>query len=208
MGEGSADLFQDFATLWVVVDPLGSLPVLMTLAGRETGRTRHRLAIEAVVIAFLVLAAFALFGLWVLQGLGIDLVSFRIAGGIVLMIFALMLIFGGDKHEMDLASYDSVDQAAAFPLAIPSLASPGAMLLVVLLAENEGRTVPVVTLGLLAAALLTALAILLLAGPLHRLIGDAGAAVISRVMGLILAAVATDEVLRALETLGLVSGIS
>jgi multiple antibiotic resistance protein len=208
MSGGSVDLVQDFATLWVVVDPLGSLPVLMTLAGRETGRTRHRLALEAVVIAFVVLAAFAVFGLWVLQGLGINLVSFRIAGGIVLMLFALMLIFGGDKHERDLASYGGVDQAAAFPLAIPSLASPGAMLVVVLLAEREGTALPVVTLGLLGAALLTALAILLLAGPLHRLIGDAGAAVISRVMGLILAAVATDEVLRALETLGLLSGIS
>jgi len=191
-----ADPIQAFVTLWVVVDPLGTLPVLMALATGMSAADRHRLAIEAVVVAFGVLAVFCLFGGAVLRGLDISVESFRIAGGMVLFLFALTLIFGESKHERDLASAGSIAQSAVFPLAMPSLASPGAMLTVTLLAEEDQRSVGILwTLGLLAGVMLTALAILLLSGPLHRVIGDAGAAVISRVMGMILAAIAVNEVL-------------
>lgn len=125
----------------------------------------------------------------------------------MLLLFALTLIFGDDKHERDLASYGGVDQAAAFPVAIPSLASPGAMLTVVLLADGESGPIPWFSLALLAGAMATALIILLAAEPLHKAIGDAGAAVISRVMGMILAAVAVDEMLRALVEIELIPAL-
>lgn len=198
---------QGFITLWVVIDPLGTLPVFMTVAAGLGGAPRRRLAFEATAIAFGVLAGFAFFGRAVLDVLDISLVSFRIAGGIVLLLFALTLIFGDDKHERDLASYGGVDQAAAFPVAIPSLASPGAMLTVVLLADGESGPIPWFSLALLAGAMATALIILLAAEPLHKAIGDAGAAVISRVMGMILAAVAVDEMLRALVEIELIPAL-
>lgn len=197
-------LAQDFITLFVVCDPLGSLPVFMAVTVGMSGRRQRRLAVLAVLTAFLVLAGFALFGRDLLALLDISPESFRIAGGMVLFLFALTLILGEPKHERDLAARSDIGQAAVFPVAIPSIASPGAMLTATLLAESEGGAVhgPLGMLALLAAVMAATLVILLLATPLHRVIGDAGAAVISRVMGMILAAIAVDEVLRALVHIG------
>ena len=197
-----AALLQDLITLFVVCDPLGSLPVFMAVSEGLSPTRQRRLAMLAVLTAFGVLAGFATLGRDLLALLEISPESFRIAGGTVLFLFALTLIFGEPKHERDLASRRDIGQAAVFPVAIPSIASPGAMLTATLLAEGEGWAGAVTTLALLAAVMAATFAILLAAGPLHRVIGDAGAAAISRVMGMILAAIAVDEVLRALVHIG------
>jgi multiple antibiotic resistance protein len=200
----SAGLAQDLITLFVVCDPLGSLPVFMAVGEELSAPRQRRLAALVALTAFGVLAGFALFGRGLLDLLDISPESFRIAGGLILFLFALTLVFGEPKHERDLASRRDLGQAAVFPLAIPSIASPGAMLTATLLAEGDGVSAAGAVVAMLAAVLLATFAILLAARPIHRIIGDAGAAVISRIMGMILAAVAVDEVLRALVHIGVI----
>jgi membrane protein, MarC family len=205
---GSVELVQALITLFVVCDPLGSLPVFMALSGEMDGSSRRRLALLGVLTAFALLAGFATFGRGLLDVLEISTESFRIAGGMILFLFALTLVFGEPKHKRDLAERGEIGQAAVFPLAVPSIASPGAMLTATLLAGGEtGLSGPLVVIGLLAAVLAATFLILLAAEPLHRVIGDAGAAAISRVMGMILAAIAVDEVLRAMVHLGVLEGL-
>lgn len=195
---------QAFITLWVVVDPLGTLPVLMTVSEGLAPGQQRRIALEAVAVAGGVLALFALLGGPLLSALDISINSFRIAGGMVLFLFALTLVFGEAKHRRDLASHGPVDRIAVFPVAIPSMASPGAMLVVTLLAQDPQHYGALVTLALLAGVMATAALILLLARPLHGAIGDTGASVVSRIMGMILASVAVDEVLEAFVNIGVI----
>ncbi|MGG7565763.1 MarC family protein [Rhodovulum sp. DZ06] len=191
-------------SLWVVVDPLGTLPVMIAVSAGLGAAAARRLALRAALTAFAVLAGFMLLGRTVLAALEIPLHAFQIAGGLVLLLFALELIFADPKHERDLAAHQSPAEAAVFPLAIPSLASPGAMLTATLTAEEVGAGWggKLLGLGLLGAVMLSALLILLAAAPLHRRIGDAGSALISRVMGMILAAVAVTEMLRGFAAVG------
>lgn len=199
-------LLHDFITLWVVIDPIGTLPVFLAVTYGLSARARRRVALKAVVAAFAVLLGFILVGQLVLEGLGIALASFQLAGGIVLFLFALTMIFGQGKPQSELEERPSLTQTAIFPLAIPSLASPGAMLAVVILTDNNRFSLvqQAVTAGLMAGVMLAALAVLWAANPIRSAIGDAGASVISRVMGMILAAVAVDAVLAALAAMQLI----
>ena len=203
------DLLRRALSLWVVVDPLGTLPVMIAVSAGLSAAAARRLAIRACLTAFAVLAAFMLAGRSVLAALEIPAPAFQIAGGLVLLLFALELVFADPKHERDLAAHADPKEAAVFPLAIPSLASPGAMLTATLMTDDlgvEGGLARQATgLALLTLVMASALAILLAAGWLHRLIGDAGAALISRIMGMILAAVAVTEMLRGLAAYGLVA---
>ena len=207
------DLLRRALSLWVVVDPLGTLPVMIALSAGLPAVAARRLAIRACLTAFAVLAAFMLFGRAILQALDIPAPAFQIAGGLVLLLFALELVFSDPKHERDLAAHADPKEAAVFPLAIPSLASPGAMLTATLMTEEldvtgaggGGPAAQAAGLALLTLVMASALAILLAAQPLHRAIGDAGSALISRIMGMILAAVAVTEMLRGLSAYGLVT---
>jgi multiple antibiotic resistance protein len=200
------DLIRDFITIFVVVDPIGTLPVFIH-ATQGAPAERHRaIALRAVAVAGGVLVFFVVFGQLLLEGIGISLASFQIAGGIVLFLFALTMIFGESKPQGEIADAMRDPMAGAvFPLALPSIASPGAMLAVVALTDNARYSLAeqAVTVGLLAGVLAVTLGVLLAAAPLNRRLGEAGASVISRVMGLILASVAVDTVLRGLADVGL-----
>ncbi len=198
-------IVHDLITLWVVIDPIGTLPVFMAVTYGFAAKERNRIAWRAVLTAFVVLLVFILIGQIVLDALEIALPSFQIAGGIVLFLFAMRMIFGPGKPEEDLNS-NSFAQTAVFPVAIPSIASPGAMLAVVILTDNNRFSVAqqALTASLMALVLVVTLLILLAANPLHKLLGEAGESVISRVMGMVLAAVAVDAVLAAFATIGLI----
>jgi len=195
---------QEFITLWVVIDPIGTLPVFLAVTTGMSAAQRRSVAVRAIVVSFVVLTLFIVLGQIVLEALGLALPAFQIAGGIVLFLFALSMIFGHSKPEEEIAEAERVRQTSVFPVAIPSIASPGAMLTVVILTDNDRFSIAhqAITTGLMGLVLLATLAILLLATPLFRILGTTGAAVISRVMGMILAAVAVDAVLRALSTIG------
>ncbi|MBS7537149.1 MarC family protein [Ancylobacter sonchi] len=194
-----SERLQEFVTFWVVIDPIGTLPVFLAVTAGLEPAARKKAAILAVIIAFFVLVFFALAGHWLLDAMDVSIASFQIAGGIVLFLFALSMIHGGhaqnahpeiDTNPMDLAVY---------PLAIPSIAGPGAMLAAVVLSDDARHDFAdrMFTLGTMSLVLMVSLVLLLCAGFLSRLIGRGGGSIISRVMGMILAAMAIDLILSA-----------
>ncbi len=190
--------------LWTVIDPIGTLPVFLAVARGLAAKQMQRLAVKAILMAAAVLTFFLVAGQLLLEALSIPLSAFQIAGGIVLFAFAMTMIFGESKpeQELHLLEQQSLNDRAVFPLAIPSIASPGAMMAIVLLTDNNRYQwlEQAMTWGVMMLVLLITLGLLLLAARIQRLIGDAGAAIISRIMGLILASVATDAILKGVST--------
>ncbi|WP_460273219.1 MarC family protein [Celeribacter sp. ULVN23_4] len=207
-------LISEFITLWVVIDPIGTLPVFIAGTAGLSPHLARMAAARAVMIAFLILLAFILLGQAVLEALGLGLPSFQIAGGLVLFLFALTMIFGDGKpsHETAQVEKPLSDQRAqarrvsVFPLAMPSIASPGAMLAVVMLTDNDRFSVAhqAMTASIMVVVLVITLVILMAAQPILRIIGDTGAAIVSRVMGMVLAAVAVDAVLKGFVSIGVI----
>lgn len=202
------DILERFVTLWVVIDPIGTIPVFIGVTAGMAAGGRRKTALLATIVSIGVLLFFLVFGQLLIGALGISLLSFQVAGGVILFLFALTMIFGESKQESDKRSVnsdtetadDSRPSPAIFPLAVPSLASPGAMLAIVLLTDNNqfAITDQVLTGAVMIGILGIAFVFMLLADPIIRLIGNSGAAIISRVMGMILASVAADAVLSAI----------
>lgn len=196
---------RDFVTLLVVIDPVGTIPVFLFAIQGVPRHLHMRFALRAVVIATFVLLAFLVGGQVVLEALGLRLGSFQIAGGVVLFLFALTMIFGDSKpaREIEEAERDHL-AGAVFPLAMPSIASPGAMLAVVVLTDNHTESVSdqALTAAMLVLVLAITFVFLALGSVIHRLIGNSGASVISRVMGIVLATIAVDSIIGGLEALG------
>lgn len=199
------NLVREFITILVVIDPIGTLPVFYFATQRVPPKLHARFAIRGVIVAAVVLLLFLVGGQFMLEAVGLRLGSFQIAGGIILFLFALTMIFGESKpeREVEVAERDHMS-GAVFPLAMPSIASPGAMLAVVILTDNHANRLPeqIMTGIILLLVLALTLVLLLIAGRLKRFLGGTGANVISRVMGMILATVAVDSVLNGLETVG------
>jgi multiple antibiotic resistance protein len=195
-------VFQEFVKIWVVVDPVGTVPVFLAATVGMTAEARRRVAVRAALIAAGILMFFLVLGQFLLHAMEVRLDSFQIAGGIVLFLFALTMIFGPAKPEAE-AKLDpdpGDHDVAVFPLAVPSIASPGAMLAVVVLTDHNRFSVPeqAVTATVMLCCVGITCVLMLLAGPINRVIGSGGASIVSRVMGIILAAVAIDGVLGAI----------
>ncbi|AAU36745.1 MULTISPECIES: MarC family protein [Basfia] len=190
-------LFVQFVVLWAVIDPIGSVPVYLSKTVGLSVEERHKVARKSVIIATIVLMFFLVIGQGLFETMQIPLSAFQIAGGLVLLLFALTMIFGEGKPETEMKMRTSLSELAVYPLAVPSIASPGAMMAIVLLTDNhrfdffEQCLTTVVMLLILFITYL----LFLIANKIQRVIGNTGAAVISRVMGLILAAVAVNNVL-------------
>ncbi|XDA97551.1 MarC family protein [Sulfitobacter sp. LCG007] len=192
-----SDFVQQFVTLWVVIDPIGTMPIFLAVTAGRNAATSRKIALQAVGASFLVLTFFLVLGQFLIDALGITLPAFQIAGGLVLFLFALTMIFG--THD-SAGGIREGENPAIFPLAVPSLASPGAMLAVVLLTDNNRFSVPeqVATFAIMTLVLGFAFLAMLAAGPIMRVIRQSGAAIVSRVMGMVLAAVATQNVILAI----------
>ena len=201
-------LIRELITLFVVIDPIGTLPVFYFATAGMPERLHWRFAVRAVTVAGIVLLLFLVGGQLLLEGLGLRIGSFQIAGGIVLFIFAMTMIFGESRPEEVIHEAERSSLAGAvFPLAIPSIASPGAMLAIVILTDNEANPIAdqLITAAMLCVVLGITLILLLLASRLKRIFGETGASVISRVMGIILATVAVDSVLGGLDAVGVLT---
>ncbi len=187
-----------FLTLFVVVDPIGIAPVFIGLAGGRPPEERGRIARNAVGVAGLVLLAFALFGSWLFERLGISMDAFRIAGGVLLFRIAVGMVLAA--HERETREEEEESRArqdvSVFPLAIPLIAGPGALASVMILVAQAGadlrRQAVVVAMGALVL-FLTWLA-LRLSGALGRLLRRTGVNVVTRVLGVLLAALAVQYV--------------
>lgn len=191
---------REFISLWVVIDPIGTIPVFIAVTAGLSLTQQRLVALRATMIATAILVFFIVGGQLLMEGLDIHMEAFQIAGGIVLFMFATTMIFGDGKPAAEKRQLTSdFSHLAVFPLAVPSLASPGAMLNVVILTDNHRYSVSeqLVTAGVMLSVMLCTLVLLLLASPIQRIIGDAGANIISRVMGLVLASVAVDHILAA-----------
>ncbi|HEX5398249.1 MAG TPA: MarC family protein [Verrucomicrobiae bacterium] len=191
------ELLFDFVTLWVTVDPIGTVPLYLSVTKDLPAQGRKRAAVRATIIAFVILAGFLYFGQYLLEVMRIDMLSFQIAGGIVLFLFALSMIF--DKSSASTAPADKGHDVAVFPLAMPSIATPGALLSVVVLTENNTHNFlqETLTCAILVLVLAATLIFMLLGDRIIALIGRSGANVLCRVMGMILAAVAVQMVYSA-----------
>lgn len=194
---------KEFITLWVVIDPIGTIPVFLAVTAGLSVLQQRSIAIKSTLIAGLILLFFIVGGQMLMEGLNIHLAAFQIAGGIILFLFATTMIFGDGKPATEQKQFDgNISHLAVFPLAMPSLASPGAMLSVVMLTDNHRYSLEqqAVTAAMMATVMICTLALLLLANPIQHVIGTAGASIISRVMGLILASVAVDNILQAVDS--------
>ena len=190
-------LMVQFVVLWAVIDPIGSIPVYLTKTIRLSEEDRRKVALKSVIIAGGILLFFLVVAQGLFEAMQIPLSAFQIAGGLVLFIFALTMIFGESKPEHEIKMSTNLNELAVYPLAVPSIASPGAMMAIVLLTDNHrfSFTDQVITTLIMLSVLLITYLLFLVANRIQRLIGMTGAAVISRVMGLILAAVAVNNVL-------------
>ena len=195
--DGWQEAVSKFVVLWAVIDPIGTVPVFISATAERTAEERRRVALIASSTAAGILLFFIVVGEPVLLAMGVPLLAFQIAGGIVLFLFALTMIFGESKPEGETEMLQSVQDTAIFPLATPSIASPGAMMAVVLLTENQTSTFldQAVTAAIMLVVVALAFGLMLMAGTISRLIGSGGASVVSRVMGLILASIAATHVL-------------
>ncbi|WP_420587154.1 MarC family protein [Ruegeria sp.] len=198
-------LLEHFVTLWVVIDPIGTIPVFIAVTAGLSVSSRRKTALLAALVSAGVLLFFLIFGQLLIEALDIGLNSFQVAGGIILFLFALTMIFGESKqvveqHEAEEEISANRPNPAIFPLAVPSLASPGAMLAIVILTDNNRYSVADqgITALVMLSVILISFVLMLLADPIIRLIRHSGAAIISRVMGMILASVAVNSVLSAL----------
>jgi len=198
------DLIRQFILLFTIIDPIGSVPVFIAITAGIDTTLRKRIALRACAISAGVLLAFIYFGQYLLDGIGISLAAFRVAGSIVLFLFALDMIFGESKpesevHDAERARERAMD-LAVYPMAIPSVAGPGSILAVMVLTDNTRYSIANQTVTAVLMLLVVAIVFvcMLLAGQIQRLIKDVGASIISRVMGLITAAIAVDGVLGGL----------
>ncbi|MCA9285516.1 MAG: MarC family protein [Phycisphaerales bacterium] len=191
------DFVATFIFFFAVIDPIGTVPVFIAVTSGHDGPTKRRIALVATLVSAAILVFFVVAGEVILDAIGIPLSAFQIAGGIVLFLFALSMIFGESKPDEEVKMATKASELAIFPLAVPSIASPGAMLGAVLQTENTRVSLvqQVQVTATMLAVLLVALVLMLGAGLVHRFIGSGGASVISRVMGLILASVAVASVL-------------
>jgi multiple antibiotic resistance protein len=187
-------------TLFVVVDPIGLAPTFLGITDGLPRRARRAVALRASIIAGAILIGTALLGDWLFRALGISLPAFRIAGGLLLFAIAFEMVFGVRAHlegrAAEQALEEQVRNIAAFPLAIPLLAGPGAITAIVLLAGRAGGHL-LLTAILLAVVVFVAVSCFLaffFAEQISRLLGMTGNIVLSRLLGVLLAALAVQYV--------------
>ncbi|MFD1508726.1 MarC family protein [Lacimonas salitolerans] len=200
----SAFFITAFVTLFVIIDPIGLTPLFVALTQGMTARARRAIALRACIIAALILCLFAAFGEAVLGFVGISMPAFRIAGGVLLFLTALDMLFERrTKRREGQADEDEGPDPSVFPLAIPLIAGPGAIASVILLSgQNPGIEGLAATLGVMLAVLAIVLVLFLGAGLLERALGKTGINVVTRLLGMLLAALSVQFVLDGLRAFG------
>ncbi|MGA0538988.1 MarC family protein [Neotabrizicola sp. VNH66] len=202
----TAFLITAFATLFVVIDPPGLVPLFIALTRGMDPARRRAMAQRACLIAGALLLLFGLFGEAILGFIGISMPAFRIAGGILLFLTALDMLFERRTQRREGQTADPDHDPSVFPLATPLIAGPGAIATMILLMGQSGGgwggTLAV--MGLLAVILLVTFAFLLASPPLERLLGRTGTIVITRLLGMLLAALSVQFVIDGVKQTGLI----
>jgi multiple antibiotic resistance protein len=192
-------------TFLVIIDPPGCAPIFASLTRGTSPAHRRTMAIRSSLIAWTILMFFALLGRPLLNGLGISLASFRIAGGIMLFFIALDMVFERrterrEKRAEAIEGTPEAEDISVFPMAIPMITGPGSIASAMLwVSRAEGIAAVTVVLAAITTVMLITLATLLAAGPLMRLIGEKVEGMITRILGVILAALAAQFVIDGLK---------
>ena len=195
-----AEIISKILFLIAVIDPLGSVPVYLEATKQLDQEHKKKVAIRASFIAALILLFFIVVGQIILEGMEVTLDAFQISGGVILFLFALTMIFGEGKPESEKHLIKDYKHVTIFPVAIPSIASPGAIMAVVLLTDNHIYTIQQQAFTTFLVLIVVALTmfILLAASHVQKRVGEYGITVISKIMGLILASYAVQSILSGL----------
>ncbi len=193
-----AKLFRDFMLIWTTVDPIGNLALFAGLTGALGRAERKRVARRATIYAAIILVGAVVVGQIILDAMGIHLLSLKLAGGIILFLFSLQMLFG--NMESAHAEADPGRDIAVFPLAVPSIAGPGTIMAVIVLTDNDVYTIPeqAETAVVLLIVLAMTYGLFLASEGILKVIGRQGASILVRVMGIILAALSVELVMSAL----------
>ncbi|MBI6629776.1 MarC family protein [Pontibaca salina] len=194
-----------FVTMFVVIDPIGLTPMFLALTQGASAARRRAIAIRACLTAIAILTLFAAFGEAVLEFVGISMPAFRVAGGLLLFLTALDMLFERrTKRREGHADEDDGDDPSVFPLAIPLIAGPGAIASMILLTgQRPGFDGLALVIGVMLAVVALALVLFLGSGLLERALGKTGINVVTRLLGMLLAALSVQFVLDGLRAFGL-----
>lgn len=197
-----------FVTLFVVIDPIGLTPVFIALTPGMTVQHRRAIAVRATVIAAGLLFLFAFFGEQVLGFIGISMPAFRIAGGILLFLTALDMLFERrTKRRADKVEVDDLPDPSVFPIAIPLIAGPGAIASIILLVGQAETSLDMAAvLGVMVGVLILVFLMFLSASLIERALGKTGIVVVTRLLGMLLAALSVQFVLDGIRGFGLALG--
>jgi multiple antibiotic resistance protein len=199
-------LITAFVALFVVIDPIGLAPLFLALTAGMSPQKRRAVGIRACTVAIGILLLFSVFGTSILTFIGISMPAFRIAGGILLFLTALDMLFERrTKRREDTADEEEPDDdPSVFPLAIPLIAGPGAIATVILLiGQTDTPAGDFAVMGVLAAVLALVFLMFLSASALEQMLGKTGITVVTRLLGMLLAALSVQFVLDGLSSFGL-----
>jgi multiple antibiotic resistance protein len=204
--------FDSFVILFVVIDPIGLVPMFVALTHGESAAFRRRMALRGVTTAGGVLIVFVLAGDWLLRALGIGMAAFQIAGGLLLFLLAVDMVLARPSGLRGPTAREQQEAArsrdiSVFPLAVPLIAGPGALTTVLLRVGDRGGDPEAIlaVIAVLVVVLAMTLGTLLLANRVMRWIGETGVNVVTRVLGIVLAALAVQYALDGLGQTGLLS---
>lgn len=198
-----SDAITVFVALFVVIDPIGLSPMFIAITRGMSTRARRAIAIRSCVVAVGLLTMFGLAGEAVLGFLGISLSAFRIAGGILLFLTALDMLFERrTQRRQGQADAPHADDPSVFPLAMPLIAGPGAIATMILLTGSAGSGAGIAMVhGVMLAVILVVFLLFLLAGPMEKMLGPVGINVVTRLLGMLLAALSVQFVIDGIRDL-------
>ncbi|WP_419799602.1 MAG: MarC family protein [Terasakiella sp.] len=200
-------ILQTFVTMFVIIDPIGLTPMFIGLTSGANVAYRRKMALRAVLFAACILAFFALIGHEFLGLLGIEMSSFRIAGGAMLFLTGLEMVFGKrttrrSENAEEIVAEHEMEDISVFPLAIPFLAGPGSITSIMLLMEGQDGNYEgqFVILAVTGVVLLVSLILFMLSDKLEKILGQTVSSIFSRILGVLLAALASQYIIDGLRT--------
>ncbi|MBN2630597.1 MAG: MarC family protein [Rhodobacteraceae bacterium] len=201
-----AFLITGFTTLFVVMDPIGLVPMFIALTSGMTPARRRTIALRACLIAAALLLLFGVAGESILTFIGISMPAFRIAGGILLFLTALDMLFERRTQRRENQTADPDHDPSVFPLATPLIAGPGAIATMILLTGQAGGDwmATGLVIGLMLSVVLVSFLFFLAAAPLERVLGRTGNLVVTRLLGMLLAALSVQFVIDGVRQTGLI----
>lgn len=195
-------MVENFLTFFTTIDPIGTLTIFIGVTAAAKPQDRNRIAIRAIVYSAAILLAFVVLGQLFLNSIGIRLAAFELAGGIIFFLFGLQMVFGTGVAVTE-SKEDAGRDVAVFPIAVPSIASPGSILAAVVLTDNRNFSFydQLLTTAIMLSVLGLTLVLLFQANRIYEWLGQAGSTLVVRIMGMVLAAIAVEMMLEALPEL-------